>query len=340
MSASDLARLAAIVLCHVLAAFFAGMETGVTSLNRLRLLHRARNGSSTARVVEGYLRDTDRLLATALVWGNIVNVVISTLAGGLASRHWGPWGQTAAAATVSVTVLVFGEYLPKAWFYSRPLERCLPLAHLFRAAEFLVRPIGVAIMAVARWILPRPRYAQRPAVSRENIARLVRESEAKGQISAFERLLIDRVLALQLQTAADIMTPLSRVSMVHPDTPLKECGRIARESGHLKLPVFDGGTCAGILRLRGMLARAASDDEGTAAQGMVPPFFVDAATRADDVLPLLRARQRHMAIVRDAAGVALGILTVEDCLGALVDDIPVGLESDRVNRTAAPAPAP
>ena len=333
MSTSVAIRLAVIVACHVLAAFFAGMETGVTSLNRLRLLHRARNGSRNAQVLEGYLRDTDRLLATVLVCSNIVNVVISTLAAGLAARYWGHWGQTAAAAIVAVTVLIFGEYLPKAWFYSRPLERCLPLAGALRAAEIMVKPIGKAVVAIAQLILPRARYAQRPSVSRENISRMARESEARGQISAFERLLIDRVMALQLRTAADIMTPIERIVRVAPSTTLQECARVALDHGHLKMPVFSepGHECVGVVRLRGILARAASDDEGTAADVMVSPFFIDSAMRADDVLPALRRSRRHLAIVRDSQKRAIGMVTVEDCLGPLVGDLPVGVESERRN---------
>lgn len=338
MSASDLARLAAIVLCHMLAAFFAGMETGVTSLNRLRLLHRARNGSKNARILEGFMRDTDRFLATALVWSNIVNVVISTLAGEFAARHWGYRGQGVAAAIVAVTVLVFGEYLPKAWFYSRPLERCLPFAGVLRVAEIAVKPISRAVVAVAQLILPRARYSQRPPVSRENISRLVRESEARGQISALEGLLIDRVLALQLRTAADLMTPISRVVSVKPSTTLRECAHLVRRHRHLKLPVIDesGDRCLGTVRMRGLLARAQSDPAATAGGCTVSPFFIDSAMRADDVLPALRRSRRHIAIVRDAECRILGIVTVEDCLDALVGNLPTGVESDRHNRGDVP----
>ncbi len=334
MSLSVIFRLAAIVGCHILAAFFAGMETGVTSLNRLRLLHRARNGSRNAQVLEGFLRDTDRLLATALVWSNIVNVVISTLAGGLAAQYWGHVGQTAAAAIVAVTVLVFGEYLPKAWFYSRPLERCLPLAGALRAAEIMVKPIGKSVVAIAQLILPRARYSHRPSVSRESISRLARESEARGQISALERLLIDRVMALQLRTAADVMTPIERVVRVTPSTSLRDCASLVRRHGFMKMPVFDesGSNCVGIVRLYGLLVRASLDNESTAADIMVSPFFVDASMRADDVLPALRRSRRHLAIVRDSRKRTIGMVTVEDCLDALVGDLPVGVESDRINR--------
>ena len=73
-------QIAAYVLCVLASAFFAGIETGVISMNRLRLLHRARLGSRNAKLLSGYLREPDRLLGTTLVGCNLMSVILSTLA--------------------------------------------------------------------------------------------------------------------------------------------------------------------------------------------------------------------------------------------------------------------
>ena len=59
-------QIAGYLLCVSASAFFAGIETGVISMNRLRLLHRARLGSRNAKLLSGYLREPDRLLGTTL----------------------------------------------------------------------------------------------------------------------------------------------------------------------------------------------------------------------------------------------------------------------------------
>ena len=88
-----LLELALILACLCGSAFFSGIETGIISIDRLRLMHRARNGSAAARIIEGFLRQSDRLLGTTLVGNNIVNNVIATLAAVLAQARWGREGQ-------------------------------------------------------------------------------------------------------------------------------------------------------------------------------------------------------------------------------------------------------
>lgn len=333
-------------LCMLAEAFFSGMETGVISVNRLRLLHRARSGSRGARIIEDFLREPERLLGTTLTGTNLCTVIVSTLAANVSER-WGVWGQSIAGVGVALTLLVVGEFLPKAWFNSRPLERCIPLAGTLRVAERILKPISVLIMALTRWAAPAGRRGNRsPFVTREHLQILTQDSEAGGQISTFERLMIQRVLDLQLQTAAEIMTPLARVASLKPDTPLIEAVELVRRHGHLRLPVLDpaSGECLGLLHMQDVLAQAGDLERETAAQRMQPPFFLADSLRADDVLPVLRRHRQPIAIVRDANNRPCGIVTVENVLKLLVGDIPASASSarkgDRERVRVAPPPPP
>ncbi len=332
-------ELGLILACMLSEAFFSGMETGVISVNRLRLLHLVRNGSRGAQILEGFLRETDRLLGTTLVGTNLSMVVVSTLAARTAERHWGNAGQAVAGVVISLVVLVGCEYIPKAWFNSRPLARCIPLAFLLRASEKLLRPLAALVLSVTHWADPRRRKhdSRSPFVTREHLQILARDSEASGQISTFERLMINRVLDLQLQTAADLMMPLERVIRVQPDTSLQACAELVRRHGHLKLPVFDAGNtnCVGVLYMQEVLARSGDLERATAASLMRPPFFLADTLRADDVLPVLRRNRQHLALVRDGQGRVRGIVTVENGLKALMGNLPASATGDR--RSAGPA---
>jgi CBS domain containing-hemolysin-like protein len=69
---------------------------------------------------------------------------------------------------------------------------------------------------------------------------------------------------------------------------------------------------------------------------MQPPFFLADNVRADDVLPLLRRNRQHLALIRDAGGKVLGIVTVENILKILVGNLPASASGDR---KTDPAPA-
>jgi CBS domain containing-hemolysin-like protein len=336
-------QLVLILFCLCGAAFFSGMETGVISINRLRLMHRARNGSRQASLIGDFLRQPDRLLGTTLVGTNLFCVTISTLMANLAEHLWGAWGQGLAGAVAAVLILICAEFLPKAWFSSRPLERCLPFARLLRAAEWLCKPLAALVTVLTNWASPRDRKGGRtPFVTREHLQMLTRDSEAGGQISTFERLMIHRVLDLQLKTAADILTPLDRVARVRADATVSVALQAVRGQGHMKIPVFsaDDATCVGVLYMQDVLAKALDWESESVASHLQPPFFLDDDVRADDVLPLLRRHRQHIAMVRDREGRVRGIVTIENVLKILVGNLPATATGDRKADPGAAIVAP
>lgn len=316
-----------IALCLLAQAFLAGIELGVISINRHRLLHLVRSGAPGARLIQAYLHDPSRLLGTTLVGTCLTLVTISTLSESLAEAHLGRIGQSICAIVVSLLLLVLGEYLPKVWFNSRPIERCLPFAKLLRLFERLLQPLVKVTLFMTRWVAPVGHSEQQSLfVTREHIQSLVQDSAAGGQISGFERLMINRVLDLQMRTAAEVMTPLKQVVHAHDDSTLEQCSELAFKSGHLRLPVLDpdDGTCVGILHLLDVLVqREAGAPSQSAGECMKPPFFVGAGIHADDLLPLMRRNRQPMAVVRDDSGKVLGLVTQENIvnylIGSLVD---------------------
>ena len=57
-----------------------------------------------------------------------------------------------------------------------------------------------------------------------------------------------------------------------------------------------------------------------------PAHYVTHYETIDDLLPVLKAREDHMAIVVDEFGSAVGIITMEDVIEEVVGDIDVGYE--------------
>ena len=316
-------QIAAYVLCVLASAFFAGIETGVISMNRLRLLHRARLGSRNAKIISGYLREPDRLLGTTLVGCNLMSVILSTLATDIGAPFGGA-GIGAAAAFTTLILLLFGEFLPKSWFGSRPLERCVPAAPLLRFFELLFKPLSKLLMLSTSWTKGRKEPPREAFITRENLRWLAKDSEAGGQISPLENLMIGRVLSLQLRTAAEVMTPISQVRTLRPDATLGDAADLARSSHHMKFPVMtpDGARCVGVLNVRDVLGHVTDRPNAKALPHVRAPFYVKADVRADDVLPLLRRARRRMAIVRDKSGRILGILTVAGLLRFVVGKLP------------------
>ncbi|MBQ6926380.1 MAG: DUF21 domain-containing protein [Kiritimatiellae bacterium] len=318
-------QLAAYLFCVCSTGFFAGIETGVISMNRLRLLHRARQGSKNAQLLSGYLRQPDRLLGTTLVGCNLMSVILSTLASDMGAP-FGSAGISAAAALTTLVLLLFGEFLPKSWFASRPLRRCVPAAPLLRFCELVFLPVSKLLMLATCWIKGDTWKGRRQLffVTRENLRWLAKDSEAGGQISPLENLMIGRVLSLQLKTAADVMTPLAEVRTLRADARLADAADLARASHHMKFPVMDESRsrCIGVLNVRDVLSRIMDSPDARVKPYVRQPLYVKPDVRADDVLPILRRSRHKVALVRDRSGRLLGIITVAGLLRLIVGKLP------------------
>lgn len=317
-------------------AFFSGFETGILSINRHRLLHYVRNGSTRAAYVARLLGNPHRLLATTLVGNNIVNVAVSTLAARLALELAGSKGQALAFPATTFLVLVFGEYLPKVWFTAHPLRRIVPMAPVFRVVELILYPIATACAFVTSRLAGQS-DTRLPFASRENIKMLAQDSQVHGNISPFERLLISRVLDLQLQHAWQLMTPLEKIVHTTPGATLAHCRRLALRTRHSRIPVFETGSippvCVGVVQVADMRTRQAPPETPVSAV-MRPPRFVDMEKPADDLLPFMRANYEGMLLLKDAGGHLKGLITQEDLLNALIEDLQD--QEPSTDRTPAP----
>lgn len=305
-------------------AFFSGLEIGVLSVNRARLVHYVReDGIKAAMLLDNYLQNAQKFIGSILVGNNLFNVLLSTLSAALAKQLFEGSSslQSAWALFMAVMVLIFCEYLPKLFFESRPLRRTLPLVSVFRVFDSALRPITNLVLFITQWVIPCKgcESGNQLVVSREYLQNVVADKESGTKITAIERVMIKRVLALQSHTAEEIMTPLADVCKVSENTPLRECYDVVRNCGHVRLPVFseNGTTCVGVLYALDVLSFTPDPDKTLARKHAQQPFFVSDSVRADDLLPLMRRNKQPMAFVRNDKAEVVGLVTEANILGLL-----------------------
>lgn len=118
-----------LLIMVVISAYFSGSETGMMTLNRYRLRHRAKQGNRQAKRVEKLLRKPDRLISLVLIGNNLVNILASALGTIVGMRLYGDAG--VAIATGVLTFVCW--FLPKSC--QRPLPRCIRKKSPIQAAS-------------------------------------------------------------------------------------------------------------------------------------------------------------------------------------------------------------
>ena len=111
---------AGLALLLLLAAFFAGSETALMSLNRYRLRHRANAGNRGARLAERLLAHPDRLIGLILLLSTIVNVVTPTLVGLITFRLGGDYWVAIGVIALTFVMLILCEVAPKTFCALHP----------------------------------------------------------------------------------------------------------------------------------------------------------------------------------------------------------------------------
>ncbi|NDA76841.1 MAG: DUF21 domain-containing protein [Actinobacteria bacterium] len=153
MSAAVLLAYAAMALASLGAsAFFAGVETGAYTVNRLRLAVRADRGEHGARVLIGELSRANRWLATLLIGntlaGDAASYAIGTLLDGAGISHGAAMALNAAILLPLIVVL--GETLPKELFRQHADSWMVVVAPLARWVRVALGATGA--VALVRWL--------------------------------------------------------------------------------------------------------------------------------------------------------------------------------------------
>lgn len=308
-------------------AFFAGLETGLISLNRLRLRHEVERKNRRAVIIDGFVENTERLLGTTLLGNSLANVLVGVYASALAVQLLGPrrvWVGLIATVVASALLLVFGEIAPKTLFRRYAHRLCMSMADVLNATAWLLAPFVVVLGFVMRAIARVSGRAEPPRsffVTREELKYLAKEGEAGGALTAEEREMIDGVIDFPYKTVHDVMVPMQRAVTVARDTSLAELLQISERSGFARFPVRDGDKVLGIANVYEMLFDDKLRGNQTAGQLMHKPQFVLSTERVNRVLAVLRAGRHPISIVIDPEGRHVGLLGIEDIVEEIVGDV-------------------
>lgn len=320
---SPLFQLALLLLCLLGSAFFSGMETGVISLNQIRLRHLLRNRNSNALIISRFLAQPDRLLGTILVGNNIFNISASVMMASLFIVLFGEEGAWYAGPTSTICLLVFGEYLPKSWMAAHPARRTLPLARALRFSARILGPLSKGVTRLAGLFFRVPASAAAnfyKPITRDDLVHLTHSGHRSGQLTAVENRMINAVFALRDKRCVDIMVPRKDMAYCLIGTPAEEVMELAHRHGYNRFPVFqpESESFVGIVYIFDLLKR--EDLAGkTAADFMQAPQFITGESPVDQVIPRMRLTRQPFLMVTDrSSGDVIGMIALNEVLKWIV----------------------
>ncbi len=311
----------------ILAAFFAGSETALMSLNRYRLRHRANEGHRGSRLAEKLLAHPDRLIGLILLLSTIVNVAAPMLVGFIALRLGGEFWVASAATVLAFVLLIFCEVAPKTFGALHPELMAIPASYIYTPLLWLLYPFVWATNLLANGVLRLlgvPAQQAANSLSSEELRTVV--AEAGAMIPHRHQQMLVSILDLESATVEDIMVPRTEIIGIDIDDDWDRIVEQLRQSQHTRLPVYEGeiDRIIGLLHMKQVvheLARGRLDRETLIEVSRArEAYFVPSGTTLNTQLLNFQRDKRRMAFVVDEYGDIQGLVTLEDILEEIVGE--------------------
>ncbi|MDR0787382.1 MAG: hemolysin family protein [Gemmatimonadota bacterium] len=335
--------LVALLIC--LNGLFVAAEFAIVSIPRAEVEQDARQGKPRAALVQWFIDDPqhqDRFIATAQLGVTAASLGLGmygeqTLAGwisgGLAGWQMERWiAASTVASVIAVSILtyfhiVLGEMVPKSLALQFPGRVMRSIAPLMRGVQLAAYPFVVFLNGAGTGLLHlfgihRETVGAEYYQTREEIAYVVRESQAGGMLRQESAQVISDLLEFGHHTAVEVMVPRVRVVALPVEADLETLQALLRRSPHTRYPVYRDtlDQIVGMLHVRDALRWIHAGHMGT-PDDYRPVPHVPATATSDQVLAAMRQAGVQMVVVMDEHGGTAGIVTLEDLFEEVVGDI-------------------
>jgi magnesium and cobalt exporter, CNNM family len=308
----------AIFCCWIVSFFFNGIESGLLSIDPVRLRQNVKRHVPAALRLNRLLRHPERLLVTVLLVTNAADIVGLLLLTRQLVRSWGYAGFFFSLAIALPVYLFLLSVLPKSLFRRFPFHALARLAGVLEFASILFSPLLELGAWLGRLLLPdRAAKRARLFAAREELKQITMESEREGSLTATERAMIHNVVDFRGVKVRDVMVPLPKVVSVRPSTSTQEALALSASSGLDRLPVITPeGQPGGLINVLDILV------EQNGARPLSYYMRRIVTTNEEDpayrIVQRLRTAHVGLAAVLDEKRNLRGIVTIEDLIRRLV----------------------
>jgi putative hemolysin len=334
-----------ILFLILLTGLYVAAEFAAVGARRSRLRRLAEDGNGLAARILPVVEDAhelDRYIAvsqvgitlSSLILGAYGQATIAPVVGPLLQSVSGLDPETAESTAAAIVLLVLtvlamivGELVPKSLALQDPTRTAmytvLPMQwslRLFAWAINLLNGSGALLLRLLRV----PSTGHRHVHSPEEIELLIAESRDGGLLEPQEQVRLHRALRLGLRTASQLMVPRERLSAIDVRTPLGDVLSFVTASPYSRLPVYRGDldNVAGLLHTKDVVTEYVKGMARRSLASLLRPIVrVRHDMPADRLLAFLREHRSHQALVVDADGRIIGLITLEDVVAELLGGV-------------------
>ncbi len=315
-----------IVILICFSAFFSASEMVFSSANRMRLEKAAESKSRSAALALRIVDHFDDTLSSVLVGNNLVNIATSSIGSLIAVTLWGESWTWVMTAVLTVTVIIFGETMPKIIAKKNANKLALILCFPIRFLSLILKPVTLLVVGLVNLImliLPKPCNKRSEEEAQQELQSIIETAEDENVLDEDQSELLQAAMQFDDIMVSQVMTARVDVEAIDIEDSLEEMMQTVSVSPFSRIPVYEDSIdhIVGILsqnRLYSMLTAGTFTDIPSILE---KPVCLYKTTKLPAALKLLRESGQRLGVVIDEYGGTLGIFTVEDMMEELVGEI-------------------
>lgn len=328
-----------ILLLVLLNGILAMTELAIVSARSGRLQQMADNGNKGAATAIELGSDPGKFLSTVQIGITLIGIANGAFGGAtltepvarLLGRIPGLSENSNSLAGFVVVVgitylsLVIGELVPKQLALQRAESIAAFMAPIMKTVSTVFRPIvwflSVSNDAVLK--LMRIRESDEPSITEDEIRVMLMEATNAGVFERAEQEMVAGVFGLGDRTAGELMTPRHAIKWIDISEPDSVNTQTISESSFSLYPVIDDSpdNVVGIVSMHDLLQQFLAGESLNIRAAMKPALFVPEILPVLQVLRTMRDEKANMAVVIDEYGGVEGLITGQDVISGMVDEL-------------------
>ena len=310
----------------LISGYFSGSETGIMSINRIRLRHLEKENHPAAKRVSKLLNRPDRLIGLILIGNNLVNIAAAQVATIIGLRLYGDMGIAIATFALTLVVLIFAEVTPKTLAALYPEKVAFPSSVILKFLLKVLYPLVIVVNAMTNGMLRlfgvSTQEIEEHSLSKEELKTVVSESGAL--LPAKHKSMLTSILDLEQVTVEDIMIPRNEINAIDINEDWKVISKQLTNAQHTRVLLYRDqiDDAVGFIHARDALRLLTKEqfNKNSLLRAVREIYYIPEGTSLNTQLHKFQNVKERIGLVVDEYGDIQGLVTLEDILEEVVGD--------------------
>ena len=313
-----------IIISLIFSAFFSGMEIAYVSSNKISIEIEKKKTGFISSIIKILTKKPSKFITTMLVGNNIALVIYGFTMGALLTREF-EFNLINQTLVSTFIILITAEFLPKVFFqiYSLKFFKLFILpAYFFYIVFYFISDFVIWVSDIFLKIFFNSKGDNKQMLfSKDELGHYINEQmdavEEDQEIDS-EVQIFQNALDFSELKSRDAMIPRIELVAVEIHDYISNLKSLFISSGYSRILIYKD-------TIDDVLGYAHSSDlfnkPKTIKSILMPVEFIPEAMLIKDVLNVLTAKRRTIAIVLDEYGGTSGMITIEDIVEELFGEI-------------------